>query len=211
MNNFGKRVMNRIAKHSPKGGLDATSKFFLFMVEIKEPQVKGHSERVALLSEKVAEITGKDPKAAFFGGLLHDTGKSILDPNLFDGHNISAEEYMKVKTHAQIGAQILRKIHLFSSLCAGLHHNVYASGYGLSVKDFPKNWSPGTVKKLLEIAGIISICDFVDAATHRDTEIKDGSNKNTTNLKEMLFQKYPDDKMIVEIALRENKKLNGFK
>lgn len=211
MNNFRKRVMNRISKYSPKGGLDVTSKFFLFMVEVKEPQVKGHSERVALLSERVAKKMGKDPKAAFFGGLLHDTGKSILNSKLFDGHNINTEEYAEVKTHAQIGAQILRRIHLFSSFCAGLHHNMYASGYGLCVKDFPKNWSPKTVKKLLEIAGIISICDFVDAATQRTTEIKDGSDKNTTDLKGMLFQKYPDDHMIVEIALKENRKLNGFK
>ena len=95
--------------------------------------------RVALLSEEVARRQEKDAKAAFFGGLLHDIGKIVLPHQLFDGHDIDPVEYTEVKKHAIAGFEVLRKFHEFVALCAGTHHALYASGYGLELKDFPSD------------------------------------------------------------------------
>lgn len=94
--------------------------------------VWGHCQRVALLSEKTAEILSKDKKAAFFGGLLHDLGKIFIRKELFDGHNITDEEYKDVQGHALLGYVSLKRIHLFTALCCGLHHAVGENGYGLN-------------------------------------------------------------------------------
>ena len=206
---FSEDVRKKISSYHPEGELGRTAQLFLAFCGINHPLVKAHMERVAILSEKTAIRLKKDKKAAFFAGLLHDVGKILFDYRLFDGHNINREEYREVKNHAVAGFEMFKKFHLFTAYCAGAHHSMYNSGYGLEVKDFPKEWSLATIKKVLEISAIISICDFIDAFTHRVTEIKDGSDKGKTGLKDMLEAKYPNDHQIVRIALEENKKLNA--
>jgi hypothetical protein len=193
-------VQERIAVYGSAGRLDHTARFILALAKINHDPVKGHTERVALLAEAVADKMGKDFKAAFFAGVFHDLCKLILPPELFDGHDISAEEYERVKTHARNAFEVLKEFHCFVALCAGLHHAMYKSGYGLSVEDFPKNWSPATIKKVLETSLIVSVCDHVDAS-HRTTSIKDASVAGTASLQEQLLQKFPDDRLVVEAAL----------
>lgn len=204
---FHQKVLDRIDSYKPQGGLDNTSRIFIHMVSVKHPEVRDHCERVALLAEAVAIKQEKDAKAAFFGGLLHDIGKALLPSQLFDGHDISAEEYADVKEHAYIGFKVLKDIHLFIALCSGAHHAMRKMGYGVCLKDFPQEWGLATLTKVLEIAIIISICDFIDAFTHRKTEIRDGSNAQSQDLKGMLEHNYPDHKATVRIALTENTKL----
>ena len=93
---------------------------------------------------------------------------------------------------------------MFVALCAGLHHAMYRNGYGLELRDFPKGFSPATVKKILEISKIVSICDFIDAYRHRKSAIRDGSDASTQDLKGMLYAKYPNDKLVVDLALSQN-------
>jgi len=201
------KVQKKITKYRPQGGLEQTAKIILSLVGVNHPQVKIHKERVALLAEAVAKKLRKDAKAAFFAGLLHDTGKVTEDGILFDGHNINQSEYERVKKHVEEGYEALKDHHLFIAFCAGYHHNMCYGGYGLTAKALPSYWHMGTVKKVLEISAIISICDFIDAFTHRETKIKDGSDKKAPDLKGMLYAKYPDDHMIIDIALQMNKEL----
>jgi putative nucleotidyltransferase with HDIG domain len=200
-------IERKIRGYNPRDGLGHTARLFLALCGVNHPQVKGHTERVALLAEAVAIELKKDPKAAFFAGLLHDIGKLILPYELFDGHNINNVEYTEVKKHALAGFKVLKQLHYFTAFCAGLHHALYTAGYGLSIKDFPAGWSPSTIKKVLEISVIISICDFIDAFTHRKTEIKDNSDKNTPDLKGMLEKKYSDDHQVIDIALKIQKNM----
>lgn len=194
------KIKERIVEYKPQGGLDHTAKIFLALCRVNHRLVVGHAERVALLSEEVAKKKKKDPKAAFFGGLLHDTGKLILPPELFDGHNISADEYERIKTHAVNGFLALKEFHLFTALCASLHHAMYAHGYGLTKDDFPKDFDWATMKKVLEISAIISVCDFVDAFKTRNTKILDGSD-TAPDLKGMLQAKYPNDLEVIDDVL----------
>ncbi|XOU94150.1 MAG: HD-GYP domain-containing protein [Candidatus Kerfeldbacteria bacterium] len=197
-------VQTGIKLYKPQGDLEHTANFFLILSSINHGSVKGHVERVALLSDRVAIRLEKDSKAAFFAGVLHDIGKLVLPYELFDGHDISGEEYAEIKTHALNGLLALQGHHLFTALCAGLHHAMYDAGYGLTIEDFPKDWGLATIKKLLDIAMIVSICDFVDAFTHRKTKIKDGSDKDSPDLKEMLYKKYPNEHQVIDIALDVN-------
>jgi len=141
----------------------------------------------------------KDIKAILYSALLHDIGKLFLPANLFDGRSISSKEYAEVKKHALMALWTLGDKHMFVALCASLHHAVYEKGYGLSMKDFPKSLQIRTVKKILEIATIISICDFIEAFTHRKTAPK---NEIVLNLRETLGEKYPDDELVIEKALK---------
>ena len=201
------KILRKISNYQPKGSLGHTAKLILSLSSVNHPQVKEHMERVAMLSEETAIRQKKDSKVAFFSGLLHDVGKILLPYRLFDGHNINSEEYNEVKRHAIAAYMAMEDKHLFTALCAGLHHNLYNKGYGLKTGDFSTDLSPATIKKVLDIAMIVSICDFVDAFTHRDTKILDGSNEKSPKLKKMLQEKYPNEFQTVEIALRVNKDL----
>jgi putative nucleotidyltransferase with HDIG domain len=169
--------------------------------------VTGHVERVALLAEAVAVRLGMDAKAAFFSGLLHDVGKILLPYRLFEGYDISDEEYAEIKKHAILGSEALRNDYPFTSLCVGLHHAMYDRGYGLTMKDFPEDSSPALVKKILIISTIVSISDFIEAFTHRGSKIKDGSDKAGADLKTMLYAKYPGDALLIDVALDEFPKI----
>ena len=184
--------------------MDQTALFFLNLCSIRHQNVEGHCERVALSAEAVAKKLSKDAKAAFFAGIFHDVGKLTLPADLFSGREITDEEYTEIKTHAQSAFLALQNQHMFVALCAGLHHAMYCNGYGLKLRDFPKELSPATVKKILEISTIVSICDFIDAYRHRNSAIRDGSNASTQDLKQMLYAKYPDDQIVVDLALGQN-------
>lgn len=208
MKNVSEIVLYKAKQYAPSGGLEHLARFILALTGINHQQVKWHFERVALLAEAVAESMGRDKKAVFFAGLLHDTGKVVQPSELFDGHNVSIEEYERIKTHARDAFKIFENQHLFTALCAGLHHNLYDAGYGLGVNDFPKHWSPKTIKKVLEISLIISVCDYVDAS-HRKTIVKDSGLIKKT-LREQLLFKFPDDSMVINSALKAVKRLDLY-
>jgi response regulator RpfG family c-di-GMP phosphodiesterase len=198
-------VNRKISSYQPDGNLGHTTRLILALLQIRHDTVKGHMERVGLLAEFVAKQLKKDAKAAFFAGLLHDVGKLVLPNHLFAGQNISNDEIDLVKTHADASFQALHGFHLFTAYCAGLHHAMYKNGYGLRTENFPTSMQPATIKKILEIATIVSICDFIDAFTHRKTSIRDGSDLVGPSLFEMLNAKYPDDHLVITIALEMNK------
>lgn len=204
MKNYSKTVLQKITAYNPKGDLAHTARLFLALSEVNHSSTKKHVERVALLAEKTAQKLSKDTRAAFFAGLLHDIGKLLLPAALFDGHNVDAAEYEHIKTHAIAGFKALKKLHMFTAYCALFHHNLYLAGYGGGIDMFPPGWSPRTVKKVLDISMIISICDFVDAFLNRKTVIKDRSDTGIEkpDLKSMLYKKYPDDTHTVDVVLQ---------
>ena len=206
--NTSRRVHNRIKKFAPSGKLDHTALLYRALAAISHPHVLAHTDRVALICEKVARKMKKDPKAAFFAGLLHDFGKIVLPHQLFDEHDISAQEYALIKSHSIAGFEALKDLHLFTALCAGLHHSLYHHGYGLTVEDFPKNWTPPIIRKVLGIATIVSICDFIDAYSHRKTKLRHSPSATDKaqgmSLRDLLLKQYPDDEITIDIALKVN-------
>lgn len=157
-----------------------------------------HSKRVALYSARTAKLLNKDVKAAYLGGLFHDLGKLFFEPQLFDGHDISQEEYTQIKSHPLLGYTALSNIMLFTALSCGCHHDMSKSNhYALTINQLP-NWSLNSIKKLLDIATIISVNDIIDAYITRSTSILD-SNKNS--LLDILYDKFPDDTNIIYTAL----------
>ncbi len=200
-------IRRKIEQYQIKGGLDQTIKIFLALGSIRHLPVVEHMERVALLAEETAIRTGKDPKASFIGAVVHDFAKFIFPHDLFEGREINDEEYAEIKKHPLAGFEILKEFHGFTALCAGLHHATYKPGYGISLKDFPPEYGMDDVKKVIETSTIISICDFIDAYTHRKTSIRGKFDEKTTDLKELLKKQYPSDILTIEAALQAQKEL----
>ena len=133
-------------------------------IDAKDKYTHGHSSRVAIYSEKIAKLSGKNAEECqdiFFAALLHDVGKiGIPDHVLNKEGKLTDEEFAMIKTHPVIGQQILSSISDSPSLSIGAHyhHERYdGKGYpdGLKGEDIP------------EIARIISVADAYDAMTSK--------------------------------------------
>jgi hypothetical protein len=176
-------------------------RFYLDLMAVKHLPVKEHCKRVGIYSCRVAKRLGKDTKAAYLAGMFHDLGKLLLDSDLFSERQISDAEYQKIKEHPFLAYSALSHLMPFTALCCGFHHAMAEKGgYGLSSKDLPERFGPRTVRKLLEIAEIVSICDFIDAFLNRKTGLK-GKTEADTDLKAMLLNRFPESDEIVEAAL----------
>ena len=88
------------------GGLTALAR----AVDAKDPATQRHSERVATISTELALRLGWTPARCIRlreAALLHDVGKiGVPDRILTKPGRLTDEEYERVKSHAQLGAQI---------------------------------------------------------------------------------------------------------
>jgi putative nucleotidyltransferase with HDIG domain len=131
-------------------------------IDAKDPYTRGHSQRVALLSRKLAKGYGMGPakvQQIYLAGLLHDIGKiGVPEAVLCKEGRLTAEEYETIKRHPAIGAKILQGIRQLEEVVGGIlthHERPDGRGYphGLHGADVP-------------IEGrIVGLADVFDAMT----------------------------------------------
>lgn len=134
-------------------------------VEAKDPYTRGHSDRVAAYSVLIGKKLGlseEDLKTLQIGGLFHDIGKiGITDSILLKQSALTDSEYSEIKTHPEIGVNILSKSTIFKNILPIVqHHHEKFDGTG-----YPGKLSGESIPLL---ARIVSIADSFDAmASHR--------------------------------------------
>ncbi|MGE0062549.1 MAG: HD-GYP domain-containing protein [Xanthobacteraceae bacterium] len=142
--------------------LDDIAAAFAQVIDSKSPYTSGHSERVTLFSDLIAEELGIEAEARRRlrrAALLHDIGKLGVSNTILDKPDkLDDEEWQAMKRHAELGEQILSKIAAFEGLAtiAGAHHErLDGKGYprGLKGDDIP-----------LEVR-IVTTADIFDALT----------------------------------------------
>ena len=115
-------------------------------IDAKDPYTCGHSQRVALISKRLAEEMGFPPQRAqrvYLAGLLHDVGKiGVSESALCKPGRLTDDEYESVKKHPEIGARILGSIRQLEDVVTGIlthHERADGKGYprGLSLADLP--------------------------------------------------------------------------
>jgi len=131
-------------------------------LEAKDPYTRGHSERVAALSRRLASAMGLAPAVVDTvgqAGLLHDIGKiGVPEAILRKPRSLSSEEWQIMRGHPVIGAQIVAPFEFFEGAARVIrHHHERWDGSGypdeLMGEDIP-----------LE-ARIVAVADVFDALT----------------------------------------------
>jgi HD-GYP domain-containing protein (c-di-GMP phosphodiesterase class II) len=131
-------------------------------LDSKDAYTRGHSERVALFSKRIAEHLGYDDTATeklYLSGLLHDVGKiGVSDAVLHKPDKLTEEEFAEIKRHPDEGWGILLELEQLNYVLPGvLHHHeqVDGSGYpdGLKGEKIPLD------------ARIMAVADAYDAMT----------------------------------------------
>ncbi|MCC6494331.1 MAG: HD-GYP domain-containing protein [Pirellulales bacterium] len=142
--------------------LTNTVRTLVSALDSKDAYTRGHSERVALFSKRIAENMGYDEAATeklYLSGLLHDVGKiGVSDAVLRKPDKLTPEEYEEIKRHPDDGWAILRDLEQLNYLLPGvLHHHeqVNGTGYpdGLKGDEIPLD------------ARIMAVADAYDAMT----------------------------------------------
>lgn len=122
--------------------LDDIAAAFGQVVDSKSPYTSGHSARVALYTDLIAEKLGMSPERRRWlkrGALLHDIGKLGVSNSVLDkAGKLDREEWEAVKLHATYTENILSRIAAFSELArvAGAHHErLDGHGYPRGLRD----------------------------------------------------------------------------
>ncbi len=131
-------------------------------IDAKDPYTCGHSNRVAIISRRLAEACGLPPAKVqhiYLTGLLHDVGKiGVPESTLRKPGRLTNEEYEAIRKHPGIGAKILGGIRQLDDVIGGIlchHERLDGRGYpqGLTGEDVPQD------------ARIIGLADCFDAMT----------------------------------------------
>jgi HD-GYP domain-containing protein (c-di-GMP phosphodiesterase class II) len=131
-------------------------------IDAKDPYTHGHSQRVMEYSVACAEeldLPNEEIKEIKLSGLLHDIGKIGIDEKILrKQERLTEDEFSVIKTHPDMGADIVSHIKQLITVLPGIrhHHERYdGKGYpaGLAGQKIPLS------------ARIIAVCDTFDAMT----------------------------------------------
>jgi len=142
--------------------LDDIATAFGQVVDSKSPYTSGHSARVALYTDMIAEILELSPERRRWlkrGALLHDVGKLGVSNSVLDKPGkLDDEEWKAVQAHAMYTETILARIEAFAELAvvAAAHHE------RLDGKGYPRGLK---AEEICLETRIITTADIFDAIT----------------------------------------------
>ncbi len=140
--------------------IEQSIKTFINFVEAKDPNTKGHSERVAAISYALADEMGYSSRECNnirCIALMHDCGKIAIPVSILQKPDkLTDEEYEVIKRHTTVGGDMLRDFSSIKDMNLGAlyHHERYdGKGYpkGLKGEEIPL------------IARMICVADSLDA------------------------------------------------
>ena len=153
------------AEERLKNALKGTIQALATTVETRDPYTAGHQQRVTVLACAVAEemgLSGEKIEGLRMAGVIHDVGKiGVPAEILTKPGRITAMEFEIIKTHPQVGYDILKGIEFPWPVAEiVLQHQERMDGSG-----YPQGLSGDEI--LME-ARIIAVADTVEAmASHR--------------------------------------------
>lgn len=142
--------------------LDDIAEAFAEVVDSKSPYTSGHSERVALFTDMIAEAMGHTPdhrRRLKRAALLHDVGKLGISNAILDKPGkLTDGEFAEIRRHPVHSEAILSQIAAFSDLAiiGGRHHE------RLDGKGYPS----GLAGEMIDLdTRIVTVADIFDALT----------------------------------------------
>jgi PAS domain S-box-containing protein len=148
-----------------KESLEGTIQSIGLMVEARDPYMAGHQNRVSALAVAIGKKIGMDDnriEGLKLAGIVHDIGKIRLPSEILTKPTkLNYLEYEMIKTHPQIGYDILKDIHFpwpIAQMIYQHHERLDGSGYPNGLKG----------DEILLEAKILIVADIVEAmASHR--------------------------------------------
>ena len=181
-----------------KNVMEGTVEAMAYTIETRDPYTAGHQRRVAKLASAIARIMDLPDdqiEGIHMAGTLHDIGKIHVPAEILNKPGkISDAEYNIIKTHSQVGFDILKSIDFpwpIAEIVLQHHERLDGSGYPQGIR---KN-------EILMEAKILAVADTVEAlATHRP--YRPAFTKETALSEIKTYRGILYDKNIVDACLK---------
>jgi putative nucleotidyltransferase with HDIG domain len=180
-------------------------KVLIYILESKEPYTSGHSERVSIYSDLIAQdlrLSPREKEDLQIATLLHDIGKVGLSNRLLKKTNLSEKDSMDIRLHPVKGVHLIEPLAFSHTIISAIrhHHERWdGKGYpdGLMGEDIPL------------LARIIALADSYDAM------ISDRPYRPGLSLKKVQEEIEQNagtqfDPQIVQVFLKQLKRDGGF-
>jgi len=178
--------------------LEQTIQAIAMTIEKRDPYTAGHQVRVAHLATAIAErlaMPAEQLEGLRLGGMIHDIGKIYLPAEILNRPGrLTDTEFALVKTHSEVGRQIVSDVEFPWPVAAMIHqHHERPDGSG-----YPQGLKDGEI--ILE-ARILAVADVVEAmASHRPYRPAIGMDKALAEIRAGAGSRY--DREIVEACLQ---------
>jgi HD-GYP domain-containing protein (c-di-GMP phosphodiesterase class II) len=143
-------------------GYKATIRALAAAIDAKDKYTLGHSQRVtefALLAGTALKMTKKELEMLEYGCILHDVGKiGIPDAILRKPAELSPAEFLVIRRHPAIGADIIKGVPFLEDACKLVmyHHERYdGKGYPFGLKG----------EEIPLAARVLAVADTYDSMT----------------------------------------------
>ena len=134
-------------------------------IEKRDPYTAGHQQRVAALASAIATALGfsdERVEGLRLGSLIHDIGKIYIPAEILNRPGqLSATEFDLVKTHVEVGYEIIKDVDLgwpVAQMVVQHHERLDGSGYPRGLRG----------DEIIPEARVLAVADVVEAMTsHR--------------------------------------------
>lgn len=155
-----------------------------------------HSMRVGIMSGKIAEHLGVDPKPSFYGGTLHDYGKLNVASELLSKTTTWTEaDARALRNHPMDGYEKIMEAGLF--VTAGIvvrHHTFQPNAYPEHPPELPAELPAYLGSFVIQNARLVALADYYDAAHRNDT----GANLNGEEIRAKVLAHNPDQVSLID-------------
>ncbi|MBF0626050.1 MAG: HD domain-containing protein [Magnetococcales bacterium] len=156
--------LDTLSQHLAKT-LNATVMALSHTAETRDPYTAGHQRRVATLAQRIGERMEWTPdrlESLRLAGVLHDIGKITVPAEILaKPGKLTAAEFEIIKTHSEVGYEILRPIHFAAPIAEIVHqHHEKLDGSG-----YPRQLRGDEIHPE---AKVLAVADVMEAlASHR--------------------------------------------
>ncbi len=138
-------------------------------VESRDLYTGNHCKRLSRYAEKIGEAMGlgaEDRRILRLGGVLHDLGKiAISDTILNKPGRLTAEEFVRMKSHSVVGAELCGRMKTMAKVLPLIrHHHEKLDGSG-----YPDGIGGSDIPLLVRITSVVDVFD----ALHTKRSYKD--------------------------------------
>jgi response regulator RpfG family c-di-GMP phosphodiesterase len=180
-------------------------KVLIYILESKEPYTNGHSERVSVYSDLIAQelhLSSQQKEDLQIATLLHDIGKVGLSNRLLQKTRLSEKDSLDIRLHPVKGVHLIEPLdfsHTITSAIRHHHERWDGNGYpdGLIGEDIPL------------LARIITLADSYDAMIS-DRPYRQGLSLNKVQQEIEVNAGSQFDPRIVTIFLKQLKRDGPF-
>jgi|SRR3989344_657729 len=188
----------------------ASIRRYLEILRTRSKATYHHSLRVGLLAREIAKhanISGVEPKALLWAGLLHDAGKALIDPALLEKTGAFTEaDFKEMEPHAEYGWRLLQGIHEHTAHIIVRHHRFGPHPYPKKLPPLPA-YAEARRDVIEASARLLALADYYDALTTR----KNDKFKRTLTAREKREKYLKDNADQRELILRlENEGVLNF-